>query len=321
MKPNRFFTAIGLFMFFLLCLVPSGVAQTGTPVSYASMPAQLALSWTFNSASPATGGFTVAGLRYWQIVFVPVGTVSGCGVSFDSSTGSGFTTGGIIASATIGSCASAATYANSSATTPTQIGQLTPSVTGTGSVIVVLLGYVNNPGAAGSASSTIVGPVDGSGYVEINCKTGCAGGNANGQATMANSAPVVISSNQSTIPVSLATAPTTPVTGTFYQTTQPVSLASAPTTPTQPTGFGSLVEFQQAVTASAVALATNSTHNFCVKALPTNALTVYVGGSGETTSTGYPLQAGDWICFQLSNSNLVYVIASATGSSVAVTGN
>lgn len=37
--------------------------------------------------------------------------------------------------------------------------------------------------------------------------------NPNGQATMANSAPVVIASNQSAIPV----------TGTFYQATQPVS--------------------------------------------------------------------------------------------------
>lgn len=42
--------------------------------------------------------------------------------------------------------------------------------------------------------------------------------NANGQATMANSEPVVIASDQSAVPVS----------GTFYQATQPVSLASVP---------------------------------------------------------------------------------------------
>lgn len=41
----------------------------------------------------------------------------------------------------------------------------------------------------------------------------------------------VLASNQPTVPVSLATAPTTPVTGTFWQATQPVSLASAPSTP------------------------------------------------------------------------------------------
>jgi hypothetical protein len=56
--------------------------------------------------------------------------------------------------------------------------------------------------AAGSGSNvTIVGPVDGSNNVKVNCVTGCAGGNPNGQATMANSAPVVIASNQSSIPV------------------------------------------------------------------------------------------------------------------------
>lgn len=42
--------------------------------------------------------------------------------------------------------------------------------------------------------------------------------NSNGQATSANSSPVVLASDQSAVPVS----------GTFYQATQPVSLASVP---------------------------------------------------------------------------------------------
>jgi hypothetical protein len=48
----------------------------------------------------------------------------------------------------------------------------------------------------------------------------CAGGSGGttGQQTMANSSPVVIASNQSSIPV----------TGTFFQTTQPISVASLP---------------------------------------------------------------------------------------------
>jgi hypothetical protein len=291
-KRNSLFTIMGLLIFFLLCLVPNGQAQQGTPLSYASAPAQLAISWTFNSTSPPTAGFTVNGLRYFQLIFVPAGTVSSCGISLDSSTGSGYSTGGIIAAGTIGSCASATSYSNSSPTNPTLLGQLTPTITGSGSVTAVLLGYVNNPSAAGSSSAAITSPLDGSGFVNVHCQTGCTGGNPNGQAAMASSSPVVIASNQSAIPAT-----------------------------TQPTGFGALVQFQQAVTASAVALSSNATHQFCVKALPTNALAVYVGGSGETTSTGYPLQPGDWICYQLSNSNLVYVIASSTGSSVAVTGN
>jgi hypothetical protein len=49
-------------------------------------------------------------------------------------------------------------------------------------------------------SSSITSPVDGSGNVKVNCETGCAGGNPNGQATMANSAPVTIASNQSNLP-------------------------------------------------------------------------------------------------------------------------
>jgi hypothetical protein len=291
MKPNRWYTAVGLLVFFLLSLVPGGQAQIGAPVSYVSMPAQLALSWTFNSNSPATGGFTVAGLRYWQITFVPVGTVLTCAVSLDSSVGAGFSTGGVIPSSTIGSCATATTYSNSSSTTPTQIGQLTPTITGSGSVIVVLLGYINNPGAAGSASSTITSPLDGSGYVEVNCKTGCTGTTL-GQTTMSSSLPVAIASNQSTVPVS-----------------------------TQPTGFGTLIGFQQAVTASAVALPSNSSHSFCLQSLPSNSITIYVGPSGITTSTGFALQPGQSACWQLSNTNLVYVIASTTGAGVAVTGS
>jgi len=65
--------------------------------------------------------------------------------------------------------------------------------------------------------------------------------NPNGQATMANSEPVVLASDQSAVPVSVSSVPshdvtnsgtfavqvtsvpTTPVTGTFWQATQPVS--------------------------------------------------------------------------------------------------
>jgi hypothetical protein len=144
LKHNRWFVPLGLLVFFLLSLVPNGQGQA-TPLSYAAAPAQISLSWTFTASSPATSAFNVAGLRYFQMVFVPVGTVSACGVSFDSSTGSGFTTGGIFSSATIGSCAAAGGYSNSIATTPTQLGQLTPTITGSGSVIVVLLGYVYSP--------------------------------------------------------------------------------------------------------------------------------------------------------------------------------
>jgi hypothetical protein len=100
-----------------------------------------------------------------------------------------------------------------------------------------------------------------------------------------------------------------------------VTVSNFPSTQgTSPVGFGSLVQFTQSVTASAVALSSNATHTFCIRALPANSLTVYIGLSGVTTSTGYPLQAGEFVCPQLSNTNLVYVISTSTGSSVAVFG-
>lgn len=231
----------------LLCAA-GAAAQVQQPGSAqleesSGVPWQLAGVWTFNSSSVPTGGFNVLGLKYFQLVFVPSGTVATCAISLDSSTNAGatFSTGGIESAATIGSCASPASYANSSASTPTSTGQLTPTITGSGQVTVALFGYINNPGAAGSSSSTIISPVDGSGYVNIDCKTGCAGGNANGQAVMASSAPVVIASNQSAVsvsgtfwqatqPVSIASMPSTPVTGTFWQATQPVS-GTVTTTP------------------------------------------------------------------------------------------
>jgi hypothetical protein len=62
--------------------------------------------------------------------------------------------------------------------------------------------------------------------------------NANGQTTMANSAPVVIASNQTAVPVS----------GTFYQATQPVSLASLPALATGSNAIGSITNTSFAAT-------------------------------------------------------------------------
>ena len=46
--------------------------------------------------------------------------------------------------------------------------------------------------------------VDASKYLKVNCVTGCTGGNANGSATSANSAPVVIASDQVAVAVKAA---------------------------------------------------------------------------------------------------------------------
>ena len=74
---------------------------------------------------------------------------------------------------------------------------------------------------------------------------------------------------------------------------------------------------QQAVTGSAVALASQANTVGCIKAVPGNSLTVYIGLAGVTTSTGYPLAAGESFCSPTNNLNRIFVIASTTGSSVA----
>jgi len=78
---------------------------------------------------------------------------------------------------------------------------------------------------------------------------------------------------------------------------------------------------QQAVTASAVALALPSTlASVCVKALPGNSspAVVYIGtNSSVTTSTGYPLSPSDSVCYPIRNGAQIFLIASGTGSAVA----
>ena len=82
------------------------------------------------------------------------------------------------------------------------------------------------------------------------------------------------------------------------------------------------ISFQQTLTTSAVALATNTyAVGIVITSLSTNTGTVYVGASGVTTSTGYPLVAGQSISYSVSNSNLVYIIGTNGTDKVAVTGN
>lgn len=107
-----------------------------------------------------------------------------------------------------------------------------------------------------------------------------------GQKTMSASVPVVISSDQSTI-----------------STTQGA--------------LTSIATGQQAVTTSAAALPSAAGKRVCLKVLVAGSQTVYFGASAVTTSTGQELSPGDATCLPLDNANRVYVIAAATGSTVA----
>jgi hypothetical protein len=85
----------------------------------------------------------------------------------------------------------------------------------------------------------------------------------------------------------------------------------------QSIGNGAVLSNQQAVTNAAVALATNTSRNICVKALAGNTANVYIGPTGITTATGMELAAGDAYCGPVSNTNLIFVIATAGGQSIS----
>jgi hypothetical protein len=398
MKRNRYLVPAGLLIFFALCLVPVGQAQQLTPVTQApGEPWQLGLKGTFSSTSTPTGAFNTGGILYWKLVFAPSGTVSSCTFSLDSSSvGTSFTTGGILSSATIGSCASPGSYVTSAAVTPANFGQITPTITGTGSVTVYLYGYTENPALSSGASSNVTvtnfpGTQPVSGSVTATQATGSnlhtavdslpalgtgsnTIGNVNQTIGTAGFGKVTDGSNTAAVkPASTAVAATDPslavglspnsplpagasTIGNVNQTigtagfgkvtdgtntaavkaastapaaTDPaIVVAVSPNTPTlpvsgtgnfntQPAGFSSALAGQQAVTATATALPSNSVHGFCISALSTNTISVFVGPSGVTTGTGYELVPGESVCPQLSNTNTVFVIASTTGASIS----
>jgi hypothetical protein len=119
------------------------------------MPWQLGGDWKFTSSSTASAGFDVRGISYYRVLWVPVGTVSACTLSLDSAaavdpvlgTLTSPSIGGLVSAASIGSCATAGEYISSTTAGISAYGQITPTITGTGSVIVVVLGYVNKPKA------------------------------------------------------------------------------------------------------------------------------------------------------------------------------
>ena len=87
----------------------------------------------------------------------------------------------------------------------------------------------------------------------------------------------------------------------------------------QQAGLGTFNSNQQAVTGSAVALPTNTSKNVCVHALIGNTINVYAGPAGVTTATGMEIPPGQNFCWELNNTNLIYVIASTTGAGVSWT--
>lgn len=86
--------------------------------------------------------------------------------------------------------------------------------------------------------------------------------------------------------------------------------------PVEPVGLGTFGTAQQSVTTMDAALGTNTSRVVCVTADIGNTITIYVGTTGVTTSVGVGLVAGQTDCQQLSNTNLVHVIAGSGGAKV-----
>jgi hypothetical protein len=152
MKRTRFlFLLAGVFLLSLRAAQAQSCAQY---TQGQAPPYELGLICQFTATSAPFGAFKTNGVLYWRVSWVPSGTISSASLSLDSSTtglSGSWTTGGILAAATIGSIASAGNYGpNATATTPSNYGQLTPTITGSGSITVVLLGYSENPNSAGT---------------------------------------------------------------------------------------------------------------------------------------------------------------------------
>ena len=79
---------------------------------------------------------------------------------------------------------------------------------------------------------------------------------------------------------------------------------------------------QQAATGSAAALPSYALSNgIVITAKSANSGTIYVGPSGVTISTGYPLAAGQSISYAVTNLSAISILGSASGDGVAFTGN
>ena len=90
--------------------------------------------------------------------------------------------------------------------------------------------------------------------------------------------------------------------------TQPVTVVALPTifngSKTVATGTATAIATTQAI------------HSVTVKALSTNTVAVYVGGTGVTTSTGFELLAGESISLDIDNLADVFVISTVASQEI-----
>lgn len=79
-------------------------------------------------------------------------------------------------------------------------------------------------------------------------------------------------------------------------------------------GNGNLLSGQGSVTGTAAALPSNPCKKVTLKANTANTITIFIGPSGITTSTGLALDPGDSVVLEVSNTNIIFTVASTTGA-------
>lgn len=137
--------------------------------------------------------------------------------------------------------------------------------------------------------------------------------NPNGQATMANSAPVVIASDQSAITVS----------GTFWQATQPVSLTSLPSLAAGSNAIGSITNTAFGISGTLPAFASTPTVNIgTISTIATESTLSTLNGkipSNLTVSATRLLVDGSGVTQPVSGTVTANISGSISNTSFAVT--
>lgn len=186
-------------------------------------------------------------------------------------------------------------------------------------LVGVLLGFILGPWIA--EGQFVAGSVNISRWLNSTAPTV-------GQKAMASSVPMVIASDQSSVPVTPLANSSVNVNqygGVATTLGQKVMASSVPVVvssdqssiPTTQGALTSIVTGQQAVTATAAVLPTNTAKRLCIRVIPDGTQDVFFGPSTVTTANGQVIAPGDGWCGNLDNSNRVFVIAASTGSTIA----
>ncbi len=129
-----------------------------------------------------------------------------------------------------------------------------------------------------------------------------------------NRTPVLqgLSSTDNTTPIPVAVDP---VTGEILtNATATISGNVAVSTEPSPVNVGQTTSGTSAVQLSSTSIV--PVNGILVQAISTNTASVFIGGSGVTTSTGFELQAGQAVPFTCNNITDLYVVGSNTTDKV-----